>query len=362
MNQVAFPSITVLLGAGASKDAGLKLSAELTEELQSNVLRNRDEDLRRALGLIVGAIAFRRSVEGIDIHAPIDIETILRIAQQLSTRASHPLSGFVAAWHASLEQIAPQGNGASFERLISRAREILRDALKEPDDHARLIYLANIRRLILPSDPSDSYPEVFTLNYDRCLELGLTYERVPFTTGFEEGRWDQSQFSRTRCVRIYKLHGSFGWVRHPESTVLYDRDLAMARSDIDIASYDTEDELVFGTDNKLRAVQPFLWMAYRLSEAVARSKILIVIGYGFGDTYINQILSQAMATDPAKRLVAVAPDLTEKSIESAEGLQFLPERFHLVSESARSALLETDSLRKRIDELSRAGIDEQPFK
>jgi len=361
MAQRPEPAITILLGAGASKDAGLKLSAELTDELHSNVLQNKDEDLRRALGLILGAIAFRRSIEGTDRHAPTDIETVLRLAQQLAVRETHPLSGFVASWHSALEQIAPLGNGITFQRLIGRARDILRDALKEPEDHARLSYLANVRRLVVPSDPQDNYPEVFTLNYDRCLELGLTYERTDFTTGFSEGRWDQTQFLKSSCVRIYKLHGSFGWVRHPENTILYDRDLALARTDIDIASYDTEDELIFGTDNKLRAVQPFLWMAYRLSEAVARSKFIVVIGYGFGDSYINQILSQGMATDPAKRLIAVGPRLSESDLERAEGLQYLPERFHLIVEPARQALMDNDTVRKKIVELSRASEEERPF-
>jgi hypothetical protein len=355
------PAVTILLGAGASKDAGLKLSAELTDELQTNVVKNKDEDLRRALGLILGAIAFRRSIEGLNVGEKTDIEIVFRIAQQLATRNTHPLASFVASWHSTLEQIAPSGNGIAFQRLMSRAREILVDALREPDDPSLLRYLANLSRLVVPSQPVNNYPQVFTLNYDRCLERGLTYERIGFTTGFRDGRWEQSEFARRDCVRIYKLHGSFGWIRHPETTILYDRDQALTRADIDIASYDTEDELVFGTDNKLRAVQPFLWMAYRFSEAVAECRYIVVVGYGFGDSYINQILSQGMAGDPSKRLIAVGPGLTEGLLEKAEGLQYLPERFRLIPETARTALLDKDSVLRMIREFDSEMRTESPF-
>jgi len=256
--------------------------------------------------------------------------------------------------------LAPGGNANVFDRLVNRARNLLKDALKVPEDPAKVSYLGHIVRLE-PYRGSKRYPQVFTLNYDRCLETGLRYERVPFTTGFLDGRWDRAQFDQSDHLRVYKLHGSFGWVRHPETRVIYDVEAALDRTDIDIASYDVEDELVFGTENKLQARQPFLWMVYRFSEAVQSAKYIVCIGYGFADAYINQIIAQAMAEDPAKRLIAVGPDLNEQVLERAEDLQFTPNRTSIVPEKAKVALTDTDNIRKAINEFEKTLKEELPF-
>lgn len=354
------PSVTILLGAGASKDAGLLLSADLTDELQKDARNSGEADLLRALGLILGALAFKRGVDGDKIDSRVDIETVLRVASQLADRAKHPITSFVASWHASLERLAPNGNSVVFERLVNRARQLLKDALKVPEDPSKVLYLGQLIRLET-FGTAKRYPQVFTLNYDRCLEMGLKYENVPFTTGFLDGRWDRSQLERDDCLRVYKLHGSFGWVRHPETGVIYDVEASLDRADIDIASYDVEDELVFGTENKLQARQPFLWMVYRFSEAVHAAKYIVCIGYGFADAYINQILAQAMAEDPAKRLIAVGPDLTEALLEQADGLQFSPNRTSIIPEKAKPALTDTDSIRKAIQKFEKTLKDEAPF-
>lgn len=143
--------------------------------------------------------------------------------------------------------------------------------------------------------------------------------------------------------------------------MIYDAEAALDRSDIDIASYDVEDELVFGTENKLQAKQPFLWMVYRFSEAAHAAKYIVCIGYGFGDAYINQILGQAMAEDPAKRLIAVGPELDEALLEQAEGLQYSPNRTSIIREKAKPALTDTDSIRKAIQNFEKTLRDETPF-
>ena len=90
------------------------------------------------------------------------------------------------------------------------------------------------------------------------------------------------------------MHGSFGWIRDPESFLLYDKNEAIGRDDIHFYGDDAPDELIFGTDNKLRAQQPFLWMAHRFYDCVYSARYVVTIGYGFGDDYINQIIQQGM--------------------------------------------------------------------
>jgi len=314
------------------------------------------------LGFILGGIAFRRGTDGLRINHTPDIETVLRVAQQLEERDRHPLASYVASWHSALERLSPGGNGVIFRRLMERARSILKDKLKVPDDPVRHKYLADVWKLGRPLGCA-APPTVFTLNYDLCLESALDYENKQYTTGFNDGLWTPSEFAASDRLRVYKLHGSFGWVRHPQNGFIYDRDRALQRSDIDILSADTPDELIFGTENKLKALQPFLWMVYRFYEAAIAARYIIAIGYGFNDEYINQIIGQGMASDPTKRLIVVGPGLDQSKIESAPGMSMFiyPSRTVFLSEGAKRALNELDTIVKKLTDLEAATQTTDPF-
>lgn len=353
----------MLLGAGASQDAGLPLAAALTEQLRTELKKSNDGSLLKALGLIQSSIYSRRAVSGDRISPHIDIEEILRIADLLAERTEHPLAGYVAAWNTALEDLSPSGDGHLFRTLVSRARHMLRQALSEPDDPTIVKYLAGLARLTLPFGQPEhaAFPAVFTLNYDRCAERAFGYVGIPYTTGFEDGRWDASQFARTDCLRLFKVHGSFGWVRHPEREILYDADQAIGREDIDIESYDVPDELVFGTVNKLQARQPFLWMVNQFSEELSACRYVVTIGYGFGDSYVNDIVREGMAADSRKHLIVVAPEFEEAQLEAAPEMRVYPERTSFVDCTAKEALHDKDTIIKELERLHRAAADETPF-
>ena len=356
--------VVVLLGAGASHDAGLPLAADLTDRLREVCESASDRSLLKALGFIQGSLLLRRGAEGQAIDPRIDIEDILEVAELLAARTSHPISNYVAAWDALLEQLSPGGDGHLFTSLLSRAREMLREALAEPEDAIEVKYLADVSKLSqgLAGDRTpEGYPAVFTLNYDRCLELSLDYAKVPFTTGFNDGRWNVQAFNTQDRLRIFKLHGSFGWVRHPERGLLYDAEQAVGREDIDIESYDVPDELVFGAGNKLQATQPFLWMVNRLSEEVAASRYVVTIGYGYGDHHVNEIIAQGMASDSRKRLIVVDPKLRETVLEAAPHMRVYPERTSYVPSTAKQALHTKDEILKELERLQREAEEENPF-
>lgn len=358
--------VVVLLGAGASIDAGLRSSISPTDALIHDVDQDNDPDLRRGLGLILGGIALQRGIDGalIDLSGRPDIETVLRVAQQLEIRSLHPLAGYVSGWIAALERLAPAGDGTVFRRLNQRARHIMKEALRTPEELTLVKYLAGLSRLGKPWSDGTSpgaYPQVFTLNYDRCLEAALQYDGIPYTTGFHEGLWTPSRFQQTDLVRIYKLKGSFGWVRDPHTSLLHDRDAALERTDVTFFSDDTPDELVFATETKLQALQPFLWLMHQFSEALAGAKYIVVVGYRFGDDHVNQILGQAMALDPAKRLLIVSPNFDPRTLEQARGMTYYQERVVVIQQTAKQALHDEDTVLKQLRRLESATRAEAPF-
>jgi hypothetical protein len=179
----AKPAIAILLGAGASVDAGLKTSIELTRALSDSVSGS-SRELQRALGLILGGVALQRGSDGADVSQPVDIETVLRTVQLLFERANSPLAPFVGSWIPALEDLAPARSPSVFRQLLLHAQSLLRSSLMTPGDPTQLKYLAGVAKLGGNRlEGLAKFPVIFTLNYDLCLEKALEYEEQPFTTG-----------------------------------------------------------------------------------------------------------------------------------------------------------------------------------
>jgi hypothetical protein len=356
----AKPSAVVLLGAGASVDAGLKTSLQLTAALRESVSGS-SRDLQKALGLILGGVALQRGGDGGDVTQPVDIETVLRVAQMLFDRARSPLAPFVGSWIPALEDLAPARSPSVFRQLMLHAQSLLRQSLKTPEDPTQLKYLAGISKLGSGKlEGLSKFPTVFTLNYDLCLERALEYEEVPFTTGFKTGVWTDSELDRDDCIKIYKLHGSLGWVRH--KTTLYERGALKDREDVPVESDEIPDELIFAVDNKLKATQPFMWMMNRFWEHVAKAPVIVTVGYSYSDAHINEIIAQGMAAEPSRRLIAVGPNLDEPRLSSAPGFEnYYPERTTILTDKAKQALMDSDTILKTLVELMSEKQKEVPF-
>lgn len=354
------PRLVVLLGAGASRDAGLPLAAELTSLLERELKTRGDRRLQEAMGLILGGLAFRNGVNCLPTTQEHDIEAVLRVAQQLSNRNSQPLAAFVGSWHPALEQLAPNGEGVVFDGLIGAAFDVLRTKLQTPDRPTTYKYLADVWELTRAFDSEDP-PVVFTLNYDLLLEQALEHKGKPFTTGFREGLWEPSEFGSQGKLNLFKLHGSLGWVREPGTSLLYDRDKALHREDVSFESPDTLDELIFGTDNKLKAANPYLWMFNEFDREISSAEYIVTIGYGFGDEHVNQIISQGLARFESKKLLVVGPNLNLQLLGAAPGMLVMPTRTHFIDQTAKKALTDEESIRSKLKSLSEESAAEDPF-
>jgi hypothetical protein len=354
--------ITVLAGAGLSADAGVptsillaqKLKAALREEYQAALVRG-DRSSVSALylpvfNLLNGAIRFQLGSLNRDPEDSINIEQIAVAALELLNRLESPLAPYVSGWHQrinDLERVQPSILTSFVEAIYGHLSGWLKY-----DKITDLAYIARLTDLA----GEGSGVDLFTLNYDLCIEAALfELAKRPFVNGFTESGWDASQFDKSEVFRVYKLHGSLDWVD----------DEAYGPCALQFPRHKDADDispqrplLIFGTPNKLTAREPFLTLAYQFLRSVLATPLLVIIGYGFGDEYVNDIIDQGIRSNPRLRIIVVSPQANAR-IATRPMLKGAP-RVHSLERKARDVLQSSELLLK-VREILKDRAEELPF-
>jgi len=359
--------IALLAGAGLTANADLPMSVELAHRLRQTLVQLRQtpegtevarvdrEKAKRWLALfnfLNGGVRFQEGVLDRDPNKPVNIEQIAIAAEELIARTKNPLAAYAAGWHPRIDELERQDPTilrTFIEFTYSRLVEEL--TLKSPK---KASYIEGLKDLCIDSCELD----VFTLNYDLCIETALTTADVHFTNGFDaKGVWSPATFVEAAPVRLFKLHGSLDWV---DDEVYGLCSLQFPRHEIaqSIQSDETRPWLIFGTAHKLSAREPFLTLAYHFSQRVLKAKVLSTVGYSFGDEHVNQIIEQGMKKNSSLRIIVVSPDAKQR-IQEVRFLDRNPRVFEISAdaESAMNKRLLRDQIRVCLRDVS----EEAPF-
>jgi len=295
--------VLVLLGAGASVDAGIPHSAQMVRYIE-DALKQEWRQYKELYDYVRSAIYYADGIRG-TYDVAYNIERLVVSLDELSRREEHPLYPFIGAWNPRLTQVA----GSAFETVSEFRTKILeklrREWIEIPNYDRAGYYsgLINFQREL-------NYPlRVFSLNYDLCVERAYQAEYREYPErGFEksdERIWNHLLLEEgspaDKNLYLYKLHGSIDWRREPETGKLTYSD---SSSTIKIE----ESSLIFGTAYKLQYVDPFLFLVYQLRRWSLEARLILVVGYGFRDEHINGILCQALRANAGKQLLAVMWD------------------------------------------------------
>lgn len=364
MNRVPVepPRITLLVGAGFARSAELPTSVELAQRFNGYIhkrAKGKGPMLLKFLHFYLeGGIRLQRGKAGLDPSTSVNIEEIAVAARSLHTREISPLAPFVSGWHPHLQEML-----AKEPRLLETYLDCFNDHLKqelrvpEPEKIAWIDRLAEIACEFSGLD-------VFSLNYDCCIEHAFApycrdHSDVVFLDGFDENGWKPDLFkvlnSAIKAVRLYKIHGSLDWVDSEEYGLV---SLAKAPRNIVEDLIGLEPHLVFGTDVKLTGEQPFFTMAHLFYENLVRANVLVVIGYSFGDAYINSLISQCQRQNSKLKLVLIDKHATRLRDES-EFLKTI--QVDHVVEKAANEVIENHGLRKILIDLIAAASKPPPF-
>lgn len=354
--------IIFLLGAGASVEAGIPASGAMIGQIET--LLKKDAEWKKFLDLyhhIKSAIYYAAGLKGyFEKAVPYNIETLVHTLEELERNEQHPLYPFIAAWNSRFVALA--GDGFS---MVKEFRRLILRKLKKwvsPDDPSAADYYKGFVQI--QRDLTFSL-RVFSLNYDLCVER-LNSNEFRVEAGFEgmgpRYPWDWERFEDSDSgppppqVYLYKLHGSIDWKRDAA------RNLFRLEQTEGIEPEDME--VIFGRDFKLEAADPYLFYAYELRRYSLLAKVIVAIGYGFGDSHINKILSQALADDEMRRLLVVCnsqngEEEKRKCDEVTKSLQARAGQVEVSKGTAKGFLQDTEASKRLLAMIPKA--KDSPF-
>ncbi len=329
----------ILLGAGASVEAGVPATVEMTETLVAEIGRRPFGNLAQALNFVCGALVAYDSASGADPYRGLDVERVFSAVKLLGERNTLEVSPFVSAWHpavdvwdrpattpffgSDLQRALGQRNGRDAQKKI----EVLIRSVTGPGSgsvYRRLAgeMISKLRQVLAASRPGLGYLSpladlahrsgglsVATLNYDLTFEQACASRGVAVQTGIDgwiaERRWRWNDAG----TRLLKLHGSIDWCwQNDDAEEGEMRGRSVARTE-DPNKEQREPVLVFGQRSKLEAEGPFFSLMSEFEDLLARSDRLITIGYSFRDRHINEAIRRWTRGDRSRTVVLVDPNL-----------------------------------------------------
>jgi hypothetical protein len=360
------PHISVLLGAGASADAGIPTTVGMTDSVMDKVERTEHSLILRFIRGTLEADLARRAQHGprwprTDVR--LDVERLFAAVDLLIDRYEQPWSPFVTAWNRGLESFAPTPNVTErdlvsqlneFDRalkgMLSRAAQaraqstqietggvrqalarVVAQAVKrsKPGDvgallsGARTEMLRSLFDVLRIDDPhsvsyltplievakSQGQLTIATLNYDRSVENAAELAGVPCDTAIETWLESGELKLAEEGLQLLKLHGSINWVVEggsPSGGLPQQRIRKVAEDEK--ARYDRP-AVVFGEGGKLRAEGPFLELLLAWAAGLRRADNLLIIGYSLRDAHVNELIARWFNNDASRRIVLLSPEI-----------------------------------------------------
>jgi len=310
--------ILYLLGAGISKGAGLKTSAELLDSMVEWGRQSGDADLDIALTAVVNTLR--------DVNAGANIEDLLDAARSIRSRTDSCLWFLTEGFRNPLKSLEKRNPA-----LLSKLSRIVLDRIRAEltlDIVLEWKYLENLIQLVRKS----SSPCIFTLNYDLLIETVLDYEHISYATGFArplKGSADSYMLpdiemwpvgyqrsyigeeitylthdQRRAEVRLIKLHGSLDWFR-VASPAVYEGGLRISPQDRivrhqPLANVEAMEMMIAGRSGKERTEEPFRVLLREFYLAAQQADVVVVIGYSFSDEHINRVLIDAQVFERSR--------------------------------------------------------------
>lgn len=327
-------------GAGASYDAGCKLSSGMLEDLKSKISSKDDDTFNKpekeALKFLLSCLEYHsewRTLETAEnFKFTPNIEELALLIRRVKNRENflpYPITGnwadklvLLESQFDSLPESERFGNSL-FSSLDKKIKSKLIREWLEPNNYT---FLSPLKAFFqhYPNEPFRM--DIFSLNNDMVIENYFTENHNKPWRGFVSGVWTgfeeeniPDDFGR---INLYKLHGSLDWVRldsgdFKEEENLYDQEKGHIEED-------HSPYLIFGQGTKTFSVEPFFTLIQHFRNKLKDRRYIFVIGYSFFDPYINNLLIDAVK-GTSKKLIVINPIFGPEHLKTRteKGNQFI---------------------------------------
>lgn len=284
--------IIFLLGAGASADADIPVSGEMTKEIEEffNKEKKEWEEYRELYYLVKSGVNFSYGIRG--KNSKFNVEILLNELNEIEKKEMHPLYPFIGSWSVRFNEVMRDNFS-----IIGKLKKKILNELKNwvnPRNFKKSSYYKKLSDL----KGEMGFPlRIFTLNYDLLVEKNLN-SNITIQRGFNDSReWDYKLFltDKKPDIYLYKLHGSIDWERDKDTNIVKYVDNIPEKPD-----------LIFGVRYKLEYSDPYLFLISEFRYYSLKAKLIVCIGYSFSDEHINSIISQSLKRNKkAKVLVLI---------------------------------------------------------
>jgi hypothetical protein len=336
-------SVSFLLGAGTSKDAGGVLLGSIPLEVENELLQKGvlGKEVQKWMELFYQAVYWLNPAEENVPKKKIEIISRFNSNDKKPIKINYELVlSLLYRWRSATMNkggrlrldgdLTVDTNATELDVCLNQAkRALIRQCLlpKNNTTPDSLKAHKNFLKKVLTRPLNLKRVNIFTPNYDTLIEQAADAEGIVLIDGFigtirrifrpesydhdlyfpaetTEGRVHRLD----RVIHLYKLHGAINWCAgDSEWNNPYGVSIQGIPED------DTTSVLIYPTPTKYGETlgMPYSELFRRFAWATVRPQTtLFVIGYGFGDDHINAIILQSLAI-PSFTLVIVDPSVPD---------------------------------------------------
>ncbi len=275
-----------LMGAGASRKAGILLVDEMTKKFEKYL---QNEIKRKQLSLALEGL--KTSIKS--SKKKFDVEILLEALNKLTDPNE--------VWQI-IKPLKDDPHARTYPQLKTTLMKFIRDTCEIIQD---IDYLRPLKGFV--DDTGEAGLDVFTLNYDGTLELMCEASQIPIHDGFSPDWNPEGLRNLKKGIRLHKIHGSLFWFKAGRKYVK----IPLIGVDPRDLQYYTGDEaietIIYPLITKEMYTGPFPWLIQEFRTKLLDTKVCIVIGYSFRDEAIRKIIFEQMETNPELWLYLVDP-------------------------------------------------------
>jgi len=284
--------IVFFLGAGASVHAGVPHTFDFVEKFQqSEKLTSPETKTVKEIETIL-----KEWLEKTGKDPRVDIELLMETLDKLNRKNDEQLLHFFELKKFKLEGFSEKG------QILQKQKEFVKEKVIVSKE--KIKYLQSFLGFIQDYGSID----VFTVNYDICMEQFCNVFQKTYRDGFEV-EWNPKVFDNPNVdIRLYKLHGSVTWYRTYSGG--FAKSMVKSENEqIELVTGEKAESLMLYPMRKWEYAEPLLENLLNLKSKLQspKCKFVVVIGYSFRDEYIRDIFWDSANKNKDLTLVLIDP-------------------------------------------------------